>query len=69
MLWEQLCFYWFQGRNILWDDQNFKRGGDVKKGENQISKGESFFYYQLKPASQFVAVILVSPDTALREPK
>ena len=31
-------FYWFQGRNLLWDDQNFKRGGDDKKEENQISR-------------------------------
>ena len=35
-------FYWFQGRNLLRDDQNFKRGGDFKTGEDQKSKGESF---------------------------
>ena len=28
----------FEGRNLLMDDQNFKRGGDVKKREDQISK-------------------------------
>ena len=33
---EHLFFiYWFQGRNLLVDDQNFKRGGDVKKREDQ----------------------------------
>ena len=35
--WEHLFFYWFQGRNLLVDDQNFKRGGDIKKREDQIS--------------------------------
>ena len=32
-------FYWFQGRNLLGDNQNFKRGGHVKKGKDQISRG------------------------------
>ena len=35
--WEHLFFYWFQGRNLLVDDQNFKRGEDIKKREDQIS--------------------------------
>ena len=30
-------FYQFQGRNLLVDDQDFKKGGDIKKRENQIS--------------------------------
>ena len=30
-------FYWFQGVNLLLDDQNFKRGGDIKMREDQIS--------------------------------
>ena len=38
----QLFFYWFQGRNLLIDDQNFKRGGDVKKGEGSIIKAGVF---------------------------
>ena len=50
LLWEQLFLYLFQGRNLLGDDQNFKRGGDVKMGEDPKSRGESFFY-QLKLAN------------------
>ena len=40
----QLFFEWFQGWNLLGDDQNFKRCGDVKNGENQISKGMVFSF-------------------------
>ena len=43
--WEHLFFYWFQGRNLLVHDQNFKRGWDIKKKEDQISRGKSFFPY------------------------
>ena len=58
-------FYWFQDRNLLEDDQNFKMGGDVKKGENQISREESFFLlYQSKLLPHFFSV---SPDTTLKE--
>ena len=45
VLWEQFSFYWLQRRNLLRDDQNFKRGGNVKKGENQIPKGVFFFFF------------------------
>ena len=38
-------FYWFQGQNLLGDDQNSKKGGEVKKGEDQISRGEYFFLF------------------------
>ena len=38
--WEQLFFYWFH--NLHGDVQDFKRGEYVKKGEDQISKGEEF---------------------------
>ena len=63
--WEQSFFNWFQGVNLLGDDQNFKRGGEVKKGENQISRGKLFFLlYQSKLLSHFV---LVFPDTTLNE--
>ena len=65
--WEHLFFYWFQGRNLLVDDQNFKKGGDIKKREDQISRRESFFLlYQSKLTSHFVPVIPVSPDTTLK---
>ena len=61
----QLFFYWFQGRNLLGDDQNFKRVGDAKKGESQISRGQRFFlFYQSQVLSHFVPV---SPDTTLKE--
>ena len=43
--WEHLFVYWFQGRNLLVDDQNFKRGGDVKKREDQISRGGVLFFF------------------------
>ena len=51
------------------DDQNFKRGVDVKKREDQISSGESFFFlfYQSKLMSHFVPFIHVSRDTILKE--
>ena len=50
------------------DDQNFKRSGDVKKREEQISRKESFFlFYQSKIVSNFVPVIPVSPDTTLQD--
>ena len=63
--WEQSFFDWFQGRNLLGDDQNFKRGGEVKKGENQISRGELFFLFcQSKLLSHFVPVF---PDPTLNE--
>ena len=35
----------FQGRNLLGDDENFKRGGEVTKGENEISRGEPCFFF------------------------
>ena len=58
-------FYWFQGRNLLGDNQNFKIGGDVKNGENQISRVEWFLlFYQSKLLSHFVPVSL---DTTLKE--
>ena len=52
----QLFYYWFKCRNLLGDDQNFKRGEDVKKGENQNIKGECFFLYQSKFLSHFIPV-------------
>ena len=63
--WNAALFYWFQGRNLLGDYQNFKRGGDFKKGENQISNGKCFFlFYQSKILSHFVPV---SADNALKK--
>ena len=41
-------FYWFQGHNLLGNDQNFKMGGSFKKVENQISSGESFSFLSIK---------------------
>ena len=38
-------FCWVQGRNLLGDDQNFKRGREAKKWENQISRGRSLFFF------------------------
>ena len=50
---ETVHFYWFQGRNLLGDDQNFK------KGQDQISRGEPFlFINQIKLMSHFVPVVL-----------
>ena len=63
-------FYFFQGPNLLVDDQNFKRGGDVKKTEDYILKRESFLlFYQPHVVSHFdfVPFIPVSPDTTLKE--
>ena len=39
----QLLFYWFQGRNLLGDDQNFNRRGYVKKMRESNIKGGSLF--------------------------
>ena len=67
---ETSLFYWFQGRNLLVDDQNAKRGGDVKNSEDQISRGSLLFpFYQPKLMSHFdfVSVIPVFPDTTLKE--
>ena len=59
------AFFRFQGGNLLGDDQNFKRGEEVKKGENQISRREPFFLlYQSKLLSHFIPVF---PDTTLNE--
>ena len=44
--WEQPYFYWFQGRNLLGNDQNFNRDGDVKKRENQMPREKSLFINQ-----------------------
>ena len=49
------------------DDQNFKKGGNFKKREDQVSIGESFFlFYQSKLMSDFYFVP-VSLDTTLKE--
>ena len=62
-------FYWFQGRNLLLDNQNFEKGGDIKKREDQISRWRTLFFvfYQSKLMSHFVSVIPVSPDTKPKE--
>ena len=36
--------YWFQGCNLLLDDQYFKRGEDIKKREDQISYDQMSFF-------------------------
>ena len=61
---KQLLFYWFQGRNLLGDDQNFNRRGYVKKMRESKIKGGVFFkiFSQSKSLSHFVTV---SPDTTL----
>ena len=49
-------------------DQHFKRGGDVKKRKDQISRRIILFLcYQSIPILRFVAVIPVSPHTTLNE--
>ena len=51
------------------DVQNFKKVGDVTKGEDQISRGVLFFFFinqNLISHFDFVPVIPVSPDTALK---
>ena len=53
----ELFFYYFQGRNLLRDDRNFKRGREVKKGENQTSmKSLSYPFYQTKLLSWFASI-------------
>ena len=42
--WEHLFYYWFHGHNLLVDDQNFKRGVDVKKGRMKYQYGYIFFF-------------------------
>ena len=51
------------------DDQNFKSSGDIKKKEDQISRRKYFFspFFQSKVMSHLVPVILVFPDTTLKE--
>ena len=44
----QLLFNWFEGWNLLGDDQNFKKGLGIQKEENQISRGEFFFCQSIK---------------------
>ena len=66
---ENISFsYRLQGRNLLVDNQNFKRGEDIKKREDQISRGGGLFFlfYQSKLMSHFVHVIPVSPDITLK---
>ena len=47
-------FYWFQGRNLLGDYQNFKITGDVKKGgESNIKRGIFFSFWSIKTATTF----------------
>lgn len=43
--WEKPLFYWFQGCHILKDDENFERGEDVKKEEDQISSEDFVFIF------------------------
>ena len=55
---------------LLVDDQNFKRGGDVKKTEDQISRGGVLFFFfvnQNLSHFDFVSVIPVSPNTTSKE--
>lgn len=55
---------WFQGPYLLGDDHNFRRRGEDRKEDNQMSRGEScFLFYQSKYLSQFVPLSL---DTALK---
>ena len=60
-------FYWFQGRNLLVSYQNFKRRGDIKKREVQMSREGVFFITQSKLMSHFVPVIPVSRETTLKK--
>ena len=60
-------FYSFQGHNLLIVDQNFKRGGNVKNREDQISMGQSFCINKNVCRFGFVPVIPVSPDATLKE--
>ena len=52
----ELVFYWFNGRNLMGDDQNCKRSGH-NKTDNQISTWKSFsLFYHSKILLLFVAV-------------
>ena len=63
-----IFFSWFAGRNLLVTDQNFKRGGDIKKREAQISREKCLFlFYQSKLMSYFVPVIPLFQNTTLKE--
>ena len=39
-----LFFCWFQGPNLLVDNQNFKRSGGIKEGGPNV-KWESIFFF------------------------
>ena len=43
-------FNWLEGWNLLGDDQNFKKGWESEKEQNQISRGKYFllFYQSMK---------------------
>ena len=57
----KLFFYWFQDRNLLGDDENFKRGGEVKKWANQISRGCLFFFFIDQKFSHILFLFLQVP--------
>ena len=60
----QLLCNWFEGWNLLGDDQDFKKGFGIQKEENQISRGEFFFFInQSKLLSHYFHV---SPGTTLK---
>ena len=58
--WNIAFFNWFQGPNLLGDNQNFKNGLVSQKGRESSIKEEPCFLYQSKLLSHFVPV---SPDT------
>ena len=65
MSWEQSLLNWFQGQNLLGDDQHFKKEwGSQKGGESNIKEESLFLFYQSKLLSHFVPV---SSDTILKE--
>ena len=65
VLWGHSSFLLVSRSELLRDDQSFKRDREVKKGENQISKGSLFFsFINQNFLSHFVSV---SPDTTLKE--
>ena len=63
-----LFFTGFKVVTYWWMMKNFKGSGDVKKSEDHISSGESFFsFLSIKSYATFCSCYPVSPDTTFKE--
>ena len=62
---ELFLTHWFQGRNLLGDDQNLKHGWRSRKGGESNIKEESFFFFINQ--NSFSHFVPAYPDTTLKE--